>query len=290
MKALIEDLLDLETLGAKSFPLDVQPVESRDLLEDAVTDAQSLANAKHISLVLDLSNPPKIHADPHRLSQVLSNLLGNAIKFTPEGGTVTLCARTRDGALSVTIADTGRGLPGRCSAHIRSLLATQGIGRRGNGARAPHRAGNRGSAWRTRVGRVFSPRSDLRLHVAARTPRRLSRSRSPSDTVAITPVASKEPRPRATMGPIAARDIYVILPVSDGRTLSRTLRGLTQFPRNRIRHVRKPLNTNSIAERCDLKEGFALHCSRTVPLILNGEMSEWSIEHAWKRTPATLTK
>jgi chemotaxis family two-component system sensor kinase Cph1 len=118
MKALIDDLLELERLGAKSFPLDVQPVESRDLLEDAVTDAHSLAAAKHISLVLDLSDLPTIDADPHRISQVLSNLLGNAIKFTPEGGTVTLSARARDGALSVTIADTGRGIAPDDLAHI----------------------------------------------------------------------------------------------------------------------------------------------------------------------------
>ena len=118
MKALIEDLLELERLGAKSFPLDVQPVESRDLLEDAVTDAQPLADAKRISLVLDLSHPPRIDADPHRISQVLSNLLDNAIKFTPEGGTVTLCARPRDGALLVSIADTGRGIAPEDLAHI----------------------------------------------------------------------------------------------------------------------------------------------------------------------------
>jgi two-component system, chemotaxis family, sensor kinase Cph1 len=118
MQALIDDLLELERLGAKSFPLDVQPVESRDLLEDAVTDARPLADAKQISLVLDLSDPPTIDADPHRLSQVLSNLLGNAIKFTPKGGTVTLCARQRDGALSVTITDTGPGIAPEDLAHI----------------------------------------------------------------------------------------------------------------------------------------------------------------------------
>ena len=118
MMALIEDLLDLASIEEKSFPLDIQPVESRDLLEDAVTDVQPLADAKHISLVLDLNDPPKIDADPRRISQVFSNLLGNAIKFTPEGGTVTLCARLRDGALSVTISDTGRGIAPEDLAHI----------------------------------------------------------------------------------------------------------------------------------------------------------------------------
>ena len=118
MNALIEDLLVLARIEANSFPLDVQPVESRDLLEDAVTDAQPLADARHISLILELNDPPKIDADRHRLSQVLSNLLGNAIKFTPEGGTVTLCARPRDGVLSVTIADTGRGIAPEDVAHI----------------------------------------------------------------------------------------------------------------------------------------------------------------------------
>jgi light-regulated signal transduction histidine kinase (bacteriophytochrome) len=118
MNALIEDLRVLARMDANSFPLDLQRVESRDLLGDAVTDAQPLAAAKHISLVVDLNNPPTIDADPHRLSQVLSNLLGNAIKFTPEGGTITVCARPRDGALCVTIADTGHGIAPEDVAHI----------------------------------------------------------------------------------------------------------------------------------------------------------------------------
>ena len=175
MNALIEDLLVLARMDANSFPLNLQPVDSRELLEDAVTDAQPLAEAKHIALVRDLRDPPKLEADPHRLSQVLSNLLGNAIKFTPEGGTVTLCARPRDGALSVTIADTGRGIAPEDLVHIFDRYwRPRGSGRRGYGARALYRAGNRRGAWRTRVGRVFSPRSDLGFHLAARTTTRLS--------------------------------------------------------------------------------------------------------------------
>ena len=83
-----------------------------------MTDAQPLADAKHISLVVHLNDLPKMDADPHRISQVFSNLLGNAIKFTSSGGTVTLCAGVRDGMLSVTIADTGRGIAPEDLAHI----------------------------------------------------------------------------------------------------------------------------------------------------------------------------
>ena len=67
MKALIDDLLELERLGAKRFPVNVQPVESRDLLEDARIDAQPLADAKHISLVLrsDRSTENQRRPAPH---------------------------------------------------------------------------------------------------------------------------------------------------------------------------------------------------------------------------------
>ena len=118
MNALIQDLLEPARMEAKSFTLDVRRVESRGLLEESVTDAKPLADAKHISLVVDLHDPPLIDADPHRISQVLSNLLGNAIKFTPEGGTVTLRAQPRDGVFAVTIADTGRGIAPEDLPHV----------------------------------------------------------------------------------------------------------------------------------------------------------------------------
>ena len=59
-----------------------------------------------------------MNADRDRIFYVLSNIIGNAIKFTPEGGTVTLCARLRDGVLLVTIADTGPGIAPDDLAHI----------------------------------------------------------------------------------------------------------------------------------------------------------------------------
>ena len=198
MKALIDDLLELERLGAKSFPVDVQPVESRDLLEEALTDAQPLADAKHISLVLDLIDPPKIHADPHRISQVLSNLLGNSIKFTPEGGTVTLRARSRDGVLWATIADTGRGI----APNIWRTYSIA-IGDPGDRKERERASGStsRGESWR-RMADACGPSllpmarpssSRCRSNPAATEPLTLA-----CGTVAGTLLASKEPRPTAT--------------------------------------------------------------------------------------------
>jgi len=118
MQALIQDLLDAARIEAKTFSLKRHLVESRRLFEDAVAHAQPLAEAKHVSLVLNLNDPPTIDADPRRIGQVLSNLLGNAIKFTPEGGTVTLRAQCRDGTLTVAVADTGHGIAPEALAHI----------------------------------------------------------------------------------------------------------------------------------------------------------------------------
>jgi light-regulated signal transduction histidine kinase (bacteriophytochrome) len=110
MKVLIDDLVDLARLDTETFSLELLSVASRDILKDAIINARPLADAKHISLVMDLVDPPRIEADSHRISQVLANLLGNAIKFTPERGVVTLRARVRDGNLLVSISDTGRGI------------------------------------------------------------------------------------------------------------------------------------------------------------------------------------
>ena len=175
MKALIEDLLELERLGAKSFPVDVQPVESRDLLEDA-RDRRAAAGGRKAHLPRPRSE--RSTEDPRRPAPHLASALEPARQrdqVHPRGwDRHTLRAAARRSALGHDRGYRTRDRSRRSRAHIRSLLATQGIGRRGNGARALHRAGNRGGAWRTRVGRVFSPRRDLRLHVAARTPPRLS--------------------------------------------------------------------------------------------------------------------
>jgi len=110
MKSLTDDLLDLASIEAHRFVLHLRSVESRELVDEALLVASPLAQAKQITLTLELIEVPRLEADPERMFRVLSNLLGNAIKFTPEGGTITIRTEHRDDDLWISIADSGPGI------------------------------------------------------------------------------------------------------------------------------------------------------------------------------------
>jgi two-component system, chemotaxis family, sensor kinase Cph1 len=118
MKALTDDLLDLASIEAHRFSLHLKSVESRELVEEALLAASPLAEAKRITLAIEMIDAPRLEADPERIFRVLSNLLGNAIKFTPEGGTVTVRAERRGDNLSIAVADTGPGIAADQLPHV----------------------------------------------------------------------------------------------------------------------------------------------------------------------------
>jgi len=118
MKAMIDDLLDLASIEAHRFALHLKSVDSRELVEDALLAASPLAEAKRLTLVVELIDVPRLEADPDRIFRVLSNLLGNAIKFTPEGGTVTIRTERRGDDLSIAVADTGPGIAADQLLHV----------------------------------------------------------------------------------------------------------------------------------------------------------------------------
>jgi PAS domain S-box-containing protein len=113
--AMIEDLLDFSKIEAGRFELEPQPVSPRELVENVVELLAARAYAKPIGLGCHIAPevPPIIEADPGRLRQVLLNLIGNAIKFTDEGGvlvSVALTGTAEAPRLRFAIADTGPGL------------------------------------------------------------------------------------------------------------------------------------------------------------------------------------
>ena len=97
--ALINDILDLSKIEAGKVEMAVEPVHLESALADAVALVSPQAQTKRIRLSVDRrATPGVLHADRRRLRQILLNLLANATKFTPEGGTVTLSATNVDRA------------------------------------------------------------------------------------------------------------------------------------------------------------------------------------------------
>jgi signal transduction histidine kinase len=110
--ALINDVLDLARLEAGKLKLHPAPLDPAAMCEQAAALIRPAAEAKHLELkVLAPAGLPAVTQDAGKLGQILSNLLGNAVKFTPEGGRVTLAAEAADGWLELTVADTGVGIP-----------------------------------------------------------------------------------------------------------------------------------------------------------------------------------
>ncbi|MEA2488978.1 MAG: hypothetical protein QOH21_770, partial [Acidobacteriota bacterium] len=113
MNRLIADLLDITRLeGGKRLPIERESVEVRDLLAETQELFTAQAAAQSVTLqTQSMDDVPAVHADRHRVMQVLSNLVGNALKFTPEGGMVTVRGEGQLGEVLFAVVDTGPGIP-----------------------------------------------------------------------------------------------------------------------------------------------------------------------------------
>ncbi|WP_437194461.1 sensor histidine kinase [Planctomicrobium sp. SH527] len=116
MKTLIESLLDLARFDAAAEPIDRQPCDLANLVRDCTKLLRPLIQAKHLHIDLDLQ-PASSHADPARLTQVIINLLTNAIHFTPAEGTITIQTR-QDGTARFSVGDSGPGIAPEQLPHI----------------------------------------------------------------------------------------------------------------------------------------------------------------------------
>jgi len=109
---LIEDLLDLSKIESGKMKIAFLPVDIAGAYARAAAVIANQAQQKSISLQNKIpAGMPKVMADETRLSQVLVNLLDNAVKYTPEKGTVTVTASVKDRFVQVDITDTGAGIP-----------------------------------------------------------------------------------------------------------------------------------------------------------------------------------
>ena len=108
---LIDDLLDMSRLQAGRFHLSPELIAFDAVMVEVCDSLRPLAEQKHIQLTCRLATGvPRVFADPQRVRQILVNLIGNAIKFTPEGGRVAVCDVRDEAGVRVEVEDTGIGI------------------------------------------------------------------------------------------------------------------------------------------------------------------------------------
>jgi heavy metal sensor kinase len=115
MSRLVADLLLLAQADA-GLTLKREPVQLDSLLLEVYRQARVIADGLHV--ILDHEDQAVVSGDPDRLRQLFLNLVDNAIKYTPEGGRVTLSWRREDGWVRVDVSDTGVGIPAEDLPHI----------------------------------------------------------------------------------------------------------------------------------------------------------------------------
>ncbi|HEX7704891.1 MAG TPA: ATP-binding protein [Thermoanaerobaculia bacterium] len=116
---LIEDLLDESRIASGKLRLELRALDLRTVVANAVSHARPGAEARQIALTVDVGDDRcDVFADPARLQQAIGNLLGNAIKFTGEGGTVNVRLRGEGGSARIEVIDSGRGIQPDLLPHI----------------------------------------------------------------------------------------------------------------------------------------------------------------------------
>lgn len=108
---LINGLLDAAYLEKNMFELKFASVSMNDILTKAAQDVQPQAREKQITIIQEIPHLTEIHGEEERLTRVITNVLSNAIKFTPDNGKVTIAAEENSDTVKISIADTGIGIP-----------------------------------------------------------------------------------------------------------------------------------------------------------------------------------
>lgn len=115
---LISDILDMERISNNKLVLSVQEENLTELLRTSSEPFIHASAAKGVLLRIILPAVGSVKCDRDRIQQVLSNLIGNALKFTPEGGMIVVKSEELPGEIKVSVCDTGKGIAEKDQAHI----------------------------------------------------------------------------------------------------------------------------------------------------------------------------
>jgi signal transduction histidine kinase len=111
LQSLTDGILDIQRMTAKRMKLNIEPLNFREIIDNSVSEIKPLIGEKKQKFNLRIPNKPlMINGDEIRLSQVMTNLLGNAQKFTPEGGNIALQITDKKSYFEVRVTDSGIGI------------------------------------------------------------------------------------------------------------------------------------------------------------------------------------
>jgi signal transduction histidine kinase/ActR/RegA family two-component response regulator len=123
MTHLIDDLLDVSRVTSGMVQLDPEPLDIRQVIADAIEQVSPLINTRRHQLVMNLApGTATVHGDKKRLVQVLANILGNAAKYTPEGGRIELNTELRTSHVLIHVIDNGIGMDAELKQHAFELF------------------------------------------------------------------------------------------------------------------------------------------------------------------------
>jgi two-component system sensor histidine kinase GlrK len=119
LTGLVNSILDLSKMEAGMMSFNLEPKSIGPLIAQATQEIRLLVEAKKINLEVTVTKElPLIKIDSEKILQALRNIIGNAVKFTPETGRVTISARPADHGVEVSVADTGPGIPSESLASV----------------------------------------------------------------------------------------------------------------------------------------------------------------------------
>jgi len=112
LEARASELLDLAKLEAEGFHLELEPTEINTIVYNVVDQLSPIVRSRRQSLALNLApNLPKVMADSLRIEQILTNILSNATKFTPQGGSISISVNQHNGYIVIGVQDSGPSIP-----------------------------------------------------------------------------------------------------------------------------------------------------------------------------------
>jgi signal transduction histidine kinase len=137
MLGLINDVLDLSKVEAGLIVLQIEEVEVADVVGSVLGTMEPLATEKGVQLLAEVADTGHVPADSVKLRQMLLNLVSNGVKFTPEGGRVTIGAHRLAGTIEISVSDTGIGIAesdrGRLFEAFRQIDTPSASHQRGTG-------------------------------------------------------------------------------------------------------------------------------------------------------------